>query len=76
MKMKVGIAPNGSCDPFSGAIVWSPSYAPHDVWQMISVDATVGGGGQVCIFLHADYRGYIRAFMATFWDAISLRPAP
>lgn len=76
MKMRVGIAPNGDCNAFAGGIVWSASYAPHDVWQTITVDATVGGAGQVCVFLSADYRGYIRAFMSTFWDAVSLRPAP
>jgi hypothetical protein len=72
VKMMVGIEPNGSDNQFAGTVVWSGSIAPHNTWQPVSVEATVGAGGKVGIFLSGDYRGASRKFLATYWDEVSL----
>jgi hypothetical protein len=69
---QVGIEPNGGSDPFASTVVWSGSITPHDAWLPASVEATVGTGGQVGVFLSANFRGYSRQFLASFWDEASL----
>ncbi len=68
----VGLDPNGSDNQFGAGVVWSGAIAPHDVWQAVSVEATVGAGGKVGVFLSADYRGSSRAFLAAVFDEASL----
>lgn len=72
VKMMVGIEPSGSENQFAGTVTWSGIIAPHNSWQPVSVEATVGAGGKVAIFLSGDYRGTSRKFLATYWDEVSL----
>lgn len=72
VKVQVGLEPNGSDNQFASSVIWSGAAAPHNGWQPISVDATVGSGGRVGVFLSADYRGYSRLFMGAFFDEVSL----
>lgn len=67
-RVRVGIEPNGGGDPFSGAIVWSGEIAPHNGWGSASVEATVGAGGSVTVFVSIDFRGSSRQFMGAFFD--------
>jgi LysM repeat protein len=72
VRMLVGIEPSGSENQFAGTVVWSGSIAPHNTWQLVSVEATVGASGKVAIFLSGDYRGTSRKFLGTYWDEVSL----
>lgn len=81
IRVQVGLEPNGSDNQFSGTTIWSGAIAPHDSWQAVSVQATVGAAGKVGAFLSADYRGGSRQFMAVVFDEASLTvvgtgPAP
>lgn len=76
VEMRIGIDPNGNCDPLAGSVIWSSVIVPHNTWQQATVDATAGAGGKVCLFLSTDYRGDSRFNMASFWDAVVLSPAP
>ncbi len=70
---RVGIDPNGTDYPSSGSqVVWSGTVSPHDTWQPVSVDATVGASGRVTVILYTSYRGYSRNFMTGSWDDASL----
>ncbi len=71
-RMFIGLDPNGTENQFASNVVWSGSIRPLGTWQSVSVEATVGSGGRVGVFLAADYRGNSRKFMASFWDEISL----
>ena len=71
-RMFIGLDPNGTENQFASNVVWSGSIRPMGTWQSVSVEATVGSGGRVGVFLGADYRGNSRKFMASFWDEISL----
>jgi hypothetical protein len=80
-RITVGIDPNGSDNQFGAGVVWSGGISPHDTWQAVSVEATVGAGGKVGVFISADYRGSSRAFLAAVFDEASLTvvgsgPAP
>ncbi|MGQ0600330.1 MAG: hypothetical protein ACT4QE_01385, partial [Anaerolineales bacterium] len=61
---RVGLDPNGAENQFSSSVVWSGAAAPHDTWTPLSVEATVGAGGKVGVFLSFDYRGSSRLFMS------------
>jgi len=67
-RMQVGIDPNGQGLWYSQDIVWSGAINPHDVWQSASVEATVGASGQVVVFLSANYKGFSRQHLDTWWD--------
>ncbi|MGH2525015.1 MAG: hypothetical protein ACRDH2_21100, partial [Anaerolineales bacterium] len=69
---RVGIDPNGSDNQFASTVVWSGSLNPHDAWQPVSVEATVGASGKVGVFLSSDYRGSSRLFLSAYWDEASL----
>jgi len=69
---RVGIEPNGGNDPFANTVIWSEPITPHDTWLPTSVEAMMGSGGQAGVFLSANFRGYSRQFMASFWDEAAL----
>ncbi len=71
-RMQVGIYPNGEADWNTGGIVWSGEANPHDVWQLICVDATVGDAGKVTVFTSANYRGSSAYHLDAWWDDASL----
>lgn len=75
VEMRVGIEPNGNCNPLSGSVVWSSIIVPHNTWQQATVEANAGGG-TVCLILSTDYRGDSRFNMASFWDAVNLSTVP
>lgn len=72
VSVKVGLEPNGSDNQFSNTVVWSGGIVPHDVWQAVSVETTVGAAGKVLAVLSADYRGTSRLFMSAMFDEASL----
>ncbi len=71
-RVRVGIEPNGGGDPFAGSVVWSGEIAPHNGWGAASVEATVGAGGSITVFVSIDFRGSSRQFMGAFFDEGSL----
>lgn len=71
-RVRVGIEPNGGGDPFAGSVVWSGEIAPHNGWNGTAVEATVGAGGTVTVFVSIDFRGSSRQFMGAFFDEGSL----
>lgn len=71
-RVRVGIEPNGGGDPFAASVVWSGEIAPHNGWNAASVEATVGAGGSVSVFVSIDFRGSSRQFMGAFFDEGSL----
>lgn len=71
-RVTVGLDPNGSDNQYAGSVIWSGAIIPHGGWQPVSVEATVGAGGKVGVFLSADYRGSSRLFMGAFFDEASL----
>lgn len=71
-RISVGLDPNGSDNQFGAGVAWSGAIAPHDTWQAVSVETTVGAGGKVGVFISADYRGSSRAFLAAVFDEASL----
>lgn len=69
---KVGLDPSGGDYPSGNQIAWSGTASPHDTWQPLSVEATVGAGGKVTVILYSSYRGYSRNFMTASWDDATL----
>ncbi len=69
---RVGLEPDGTDNQFASTMVWSGSASPHLGWQTLSVEAVVGSSGKVTAVLSADYRGYSKLFMGSFWDEVSL----
>ncbi|MBP7693378.1 MAG: LysM peptidoglycan-binding domain-containing protein [Anaerolineales bacterium] len=72
IRIQVGLEPSGSDNQFGGTVVWSGAIAPHDSWQTVSVQATVGAAGKVGVFISADYRGSSRQFMSAVFDEATL----
>jgi LysM repeat protein len=70
--VQVGLEPSAGTNALAGSVIWSGTIAPHDGWQSVSVEAIVGAGGRVTVFLGANYRGYSRQFMSVFFDEVSL----
>jgi len=70
--MRVGLEPNGSDNQFVGTVVWSGGISPHNGFQAVSVETTVGSSGKVTAILSASYRGFSKAFMMALWDEASL----
>jgi LysM repeat protein len=71
-RVRVGVDPNDGSNPFAGSVVWSGEIAPHNTWQAVSVEATVGAGGRIHVYGGVDFRGSSRQFMAVFFDEGSL----
>jgi len=72
VSVRVGLEPNGSENQFASTVVWSGGIAPHNTWQAVSVEATVGAGGKVLAVISADYRGSSRLFLSAVFDEASL----
>jgi hypothetical protein len=70
-RLRVGIDPNGDGLWYQN-VTWSGAINPHDVWQAVSVEATVGGAGKVTVYLSANFRGYSRTHLDVWWDDASL----
>ncbi|MGQ0600331.1 MAG: LysM peptidoglycan-binding domain-containing protein [Anaerolineales bacterium] len=70
--VQVGLEPSGGTSALASSVIWSATTAPHNGWQTASVEAIVGSGGRVSVFLGASYRGYSRFYMAVFFDEASL----
>lgn len=70
-RAQVGIAPNGGTDLSSG-VVWSGQANPHDTWQQICTQATVGAAGKVTVVTSNDYRGNAAQHLDAWWDDASL----
>jgi len=69
---QVGIAPNGSTDPFSPSIVWSGEKPSWDHYSQIGpVSAQVGEGGSVCVFLRSKTK-WTYQYQDAYWDDASL----
>ena len=70
---RVGLDPTGADYPSSGSqVAWSGTASPHDTWQPLSAEATVGASGKVTVILYTSYRGFSRNFMTGSWDDASL----
>jgi hypothetical protein len=70
-RVRVGIDPNGGGIWYQN-VIWSGTINPHDAWQAVSVEATVGAAGQVTVFLSANFRGASRTHLDVWWDDASL----
>jgi LysM repeat protein len=70
--VQVGIEPNGNDNAFASSVVWSGAISPHNAWQPVAVEATVGSSGKVAVFLSANYRGHSRFWLAAFFDEATL----
>jgi LysM repeat protein len=70
--VQAGLEPSGGDNALASSVIWSGPISPHNGWQAVSVEAIVGSGGRVGIFLAANYRGYSRLFMSVFFDEASL----
>ena len=79
MLFQVGIDPNGGTDPWSPGIIWASGYS-YDQYKMIGpVQAQVGDGGTVTVFLRATAKWSYK-HNDVYWDDASLvyttPPAP
>ncbi len=68
---RVGIDPNGG-DNWASGVTWSGTANPHDTWQQLCVQATVGSGGKVTVFTSNDYRGSAATHLDAWWDDAAL----
>lgn len=71
-RMQAGIFPNGEAEWNTGGIIWSAEANPHDAWQQICVEATVGDQGKVTVFTSSSYRGFAAYHLDAWWDNASL----
>jgi LysM repeat protein len=70
--VQVGLEPNGSSDQFASTVVWSGGISPHNVWQTVAVEATVGASGRVTVILSSQFPKVSRLWLGTLWDDVSL----
>jgi hypothetical protein len=70
-RLQVGIDPNGGGIWYQN-VTWSGTINPHDAWQAVSLEATVGAAGKATVFLAANFRGYSRTHLDVWWDDASL----
>ncbi len=70
-RMQVGIDPNGGGIWYQN-VTWSGEINPHDVWQAVSVEATVGQSGKVSVYLSSNFKGYSRQHLDAWWDDVTL----
>jgi LysM repeat protein len=78
-RAKVGIDPHGNGSRAGADTQWSAATNPHDTWQQLCVQATVGAEGKVTVFTSNDYRGSAASHLDAWWDDTSLTvlgPAP
>jgi len=72
VEVYVGLDPTGGDDPFTSTVRWSLPFSPHNLWQVITIEAIVGNQGQVTVFLATDYRGESRENLMVVWDDAQL----
>lgn len=70
-RARVGIDPNGG-DNWASGVTWSGAANPHDTWQQLCVQATVGSAGIVTVFTSNDFREYTRTHLDAWWDDAAL----
>jgi hypothetical protein len=66
-RLQVGIDPDGNGLWYQG-VAWSGQINPHDTWQAVSVEATVGAAGKVTVYLSANFAQYSRSHLDVKWD--------
>jgi LysM repeat protein len=71
-RLQVGVFPNGDADWNTPGIVWSGEANPHNAWEQICVDTTVGSAGKVTVFTSANFRGTAAFHLDVWWDNASL----
>lgn len=71
-RLQVGVFPNGDADWNTPGITWSGEANPHNTWQQICVDATVGSAAKVTVFTSANFRGTAAFHLDVWWDNASL----
>lgn len=76
---QVGIDPTGGTNPWGGSVIWASAYS-YDTYRMIGpVQATVGDGGQVTVFIRSTAKWPYKHNDA-YWDDAALvyvtPPAP
>ncbi len=71
MLLRVGIDPNGGTDPWSPNVIWAGGYS-YDQYRLIGpVQAQVGAGGVVTVFLRATAKWSYK-HNDVYWDDASL----
>jgi LysM repeat protein len=71
MLFRVGIDPNGGTDPWSPNIVWASGYSYDEFRKIGPVQAQVGEGGTVTVFLRATAKWPYK-HNDVYWDDASL----
>lgn len=71
-RLQVGVFPNGDAEWNTPGIQWSGEANPHNTWQQICVDTTVGSAGKVTVFTSANFRGTAAFHLDVWWDNASL----
>ena len=66
-RLQVGIDPEGAGIWYQN-VTWSGEINPHDIWQAVSVEATVGASGKVTVYLSANFAGSVRSHLDVKWD--------
>ena len=69
--VQVGADPNGS-GVWNSGVTWSSTINPHDVWQTVSIETTVGAAGKVSVYVAANWRGNSAAHLDAWFDNASL----
>jgi LysM repeat protein len=70
-RARIGIDPNGG-DNWASGVTWSGQANPHDTWQQLCVQATVGAAGKVTVFTSNDYRESAATHLDAWWDDATL----
>jgi LysM repeat protein len=71
MLFRVGIAPNGSTDPWNPNIIWASGYSEDEFRLIGPVQAQVGEAGTVTVFLRATAKWPYK-HNDVYWDDASL----
>jgi hypothetical protein len=66
-RLQVGIDPDGNGLWYQG-VTWSGQINPHDTWQSVSVEATVGASGKVTVYLSANFAQFSLSHLDVKWD--------
>ncbi len=66
VELRVGIDPTGGEDPFSDAIVWSPSRGILDHYELLKVEATAQSD-RVTVFLYS-WQPWAASSQDAYWD--------
>jgi LysM repeat protein len=70
-RARVGIDPNGG-DNWASGVTWSGQANPHDTWQQLCIQGTVGAAGKVTVFTSNDYRESAANHLDSWWDDATL----